>query len=104
MALSSDSAPNSSLQFNFLEISGVKPRLAAALRHLREEELHQETHPHKLCVCVTLKTQCFAKIRVQLVACQEHKNYSLRNLEGADCSNLLLWHRKKSCKDFHNYY
>lgn len=50
MALSSDSAPNSSLQFNFLEISGVKPRLALALRHLRKEELHQEMHPYKLCV------------------------------------------------------
>lgn len=28
---------------------------------------------------VTLKTQCFAKIRVQLLACQNHENYSLRN-------------------------
>lgn len=50
MALSSEFVPNSSLQLNFLEISGVKSRLAVALRHLREEELHQEIHPYKLCV------------------------------------------------------
>lgn len=51
-------------------------------------------------LCVTLQTQCFAKIRVQLRACQKHKNYSLRNLKRSRLQQLSSMAQEKVLQRF----